>query len=66
MIKEQILNFCESDIMSFCTAESKKQQQNCVFFDKSNSASRCMYFVFNKFCDCLNAQMNTGDNRLIH
>ncbi len=63
MIKEQTINFCKSEIMSVCKADSK-QQQDCIFFEKSNSASRCMYFVFNEFCDSLNAQLNTGDSWL--
>lgn len=65
MIKEQIMNFCKSEIMSVCTAESKKEQQDCIFFDKSKNANRCMYFVFNEYCDSLNAQLYAGDNRLI-
>jgi len=66
MIKEQIISFCKSDIMSVCKADSKKQQQECLFFEKSNCGSHCMYFVFNEFCDSLNAQLYAGDNRLIH
>jgi hypothetical protein len=64
MIKEQIMNFCKSEIMSVCKADSKKQQQDCIFFEKASSSSRCMYFVFNQFCDCLNAQIYAGDHRL--
>ena len=64
MIDRQIINFCKLGIMSICKADSKKQQQDCVFFEKSNSASRCMYFVFNEFCDSLNAQSYAADNRL--
>jgi hypothetical protein len=50
--------------MSICKADSKKQQQDCLFFEKSNCANRCMYFVFNEFCDSLNAQSYAADNRL--
>ncbi len=64
MIKKQIMTFCKSEIMSVCKAENKKQQQDCIFFMKSNSASRCMHFVFNEFCDSLNAQLYSGENRL--
>lgn len=66
MIKDQIMNFCKSDTMSVCTADGIEQQQDCVFFDKSNNASRCMFYVFNEFCDSLNAQLYAGDNRLTH
>ena len=65
MIKEQIMNFCKSEIMSVCTAESNKEQQGCIFFDKSKNASRCMHFVFNEFCDCLNAQLYAGEKQLV-
>ena len=64
MTREQLINFCQSDIMSFCKANSKEQQQDCLFFEKSNCESRCMYFVFNEFCDSLNAQSYAADNRL--
>jgi hypothetical protein len=57
MIKEQAMNFCKSEIMSVCKADSKKQQQDCVFFEKSHSESRCMYFVFNEYCNSLNAKL---------
>lgn len=66
MIKAQIMNFCKSEIMSVCTAESKNQQQDCIYFEKANIESRCMYFVFNEYCDCLNAQLYAGENRLTH
>jgi hypothetical protein len=65
MIKEQIMNFCKSEIMSVCTAERNKEQQDCIFFDKSKNESRCMYFVFNEYCDCLNAQLYAEENHVI-
>jgi hypothetical protein len=40
MIKEQIMNFCKSEMMSVCKADSKKQQQDCVFFERANNAGR--------------------------
>jgi hypothetical protein len=66
MIKEQIMNFCKSEIMSICAADSKREQQDCIFFEKSNNASRCMYFVFNQFCDSLNAQLCAENKRVTH
>ena len=64
MIRQPLINFCKLDVMSICKADSKKQQQDCLFFEKSNCESRCMYFVFNEFCDNLNAQAYAGENRL--
>jgi hypothetical protein len=51
------VNLCELDLISLCSADSKKDQPNCSFYEKSQNASRCMYFIFEKFCDCLNAQI---------
>jgi hypothetical protein len=44
--------------MSVCTADSKKLQTDCSFYEKSQFAERCMYFIFDEYCDCLNAQLN--------
>ena len=53
-------NFCKKDKMSVCTAENSKQQEKCSFFKKSSYEHRCMYFIFDEYCDCLNAQMQTN------
>jgi hypothetical protein len=45
--------------MSVCTAEDAKQQEECCFFVKSSHEPRCMYFIFDEYCDCLKAQMQT-------
>ena len=55
---QQISNLCKSDQMSVCMANSNLEQQNCSFYEKSQHASRCMYFVFDEYCDCLKAQIN--------
>ena len=45
--------------MSVCTAEDAKQQKKCSFFVKSSYEHRCMHFIFDEYCDCLKAQMQT-------
>ena len=52
-------NYCKKDKMSICTAKDSKQQERCSFFEKSSYEHRCMYFIFDEYCDCLNAQIQT-------
>lgn len=52
------VNYCKQEQMSICTAESQKQQVGCSYYEKSQYAERCMYFIFGEYCDCLTAQMN--------
>jgi hypothetical protein len=54
----QVVNFCKKEEMSVCTAENQKEQLGCSFYEKSQFAQRCMYFMFDQYCDCLKAQMN--------
>lgn len=56
-MQQQVVNFCKLGQMSVCTANSKKEQLNRSFYEKSQHASRCMYFIFDEYCDCLRAQM---------
>ena len=51
--------FCKRDIISVCTAGAQEQQKNCRFFQKSTYKNACMYFVFDAYCDCVEAQRNT-------
>ncbi len=44
--------------MSICTADNQNQQVGCGYYEKSQFAERCMYFIFEEYCDCLTAQMN--------
>jgi hypothetical protein len=44
--------------MSICTAENQKQQCGCSYYEKSQFAERCMYFIFEEYCDSLTAQMD--------
>ncbi len=53
-------NYCKKDNMSVCTARDTKQQEKCSFFEKSSYETRCMYFIFDTYCDCLNAQMQSN------
>ena len=57
MIQTNAVNMCKLDIMSQCTAKSKEDQSNCNFYEKAQNASRCMYFIFEEFCDCVKAQI---------
>jgi hypothetical protein len=56
------INFCKTQHMSICSADSRLHQEDCSFYEKSINANRCMYFVFEEYCDCLNAQMNAQNS----
>jgi len=45
--------------MSICTATGGSQQKNCIFYKKSTISDRCMHFMFDEYCDCLEAQIAT-------
>jgi len=57
-MSDQPVNFCQQKQMSICTAENQKQQVDCGYYEKSSYAERCMYFIFEEYCDCLTAQLN--------
>jgi hypothetical protein len=57
------VSFCKTVRMSFCTARSSSRQRNCRFYRKATSADRCMFFVFNEYCDCPDAQRKARENR---
>jgi len=44
--------------MSICTADNQKQQVGCSYYEKSQFAERCMYYIFEEYCDSLTAQIN--------
>ena len=52
------VNFCKQEQMSICTADTQKKQAGCSYYEKSQFAERCMYFIFDEYCDCLTAQIN--------
>jgi hypothetical protein len=51
--------FCKKGLMSICTADSIDKQKKCIFYQKSSNSDKCMYFIFNKYCDCVEAQMTS-------
>jgi len=53
-------NYCKKERMSICTAKDSAQQEKCSFFEKSSYEQRCMYLIFDEYCDCLKAQMQTN------
>jgi hypothetical protein len=57
-MQNQIVNLCRTDHMSICMANSHHHQHDCIFYEKAFNANRCMYFVFDEYCDCLNAQLD--------
>jgi hypothetical protein len=59
------LCFCRNDIMSVCTAENERQQKYCRFYEKSSYSDKCMYLVFDEYCDCLEAQLSTNEKEAI-
>ncbi|MFZ0241959.1 MAG: hypothetical protein WAL90_09960 [Desulfobacterales bacterium] len=53
---EQQLSYCREKMMSVCAAGNGRQQKNCCFYEKANGSERCMYYVFDEYCDSLPAQ----------
>ena len=60
-VKVDKICFCKKGVMSVCTARSVDDQQKCKFYQKSSHSDRCMYLIFGKYCDCLDAQKNTQE-----
>ena len=58
VMQEATTSYCKKKIMSICTAESPQKQQECHYYEQSCHAAKCMYFVFEEYCDCLAAQIN--------
>jgi hypothetical protein len=48
--------------MSICTAADESEQKRCKFYKKSSHSDKCMYFVFDEYCDCLEAQLATRNS----
>ncbi len=52
-------NYCKTTgMISSCTAEDTTNQENCTFYERSSFKNKCMYFIFDEYCDCLKAQMD--------
>jgi len=48
--------YCQKGLVSICTAGSVEEQKKCLFYKKASHSDKCRYFVFDKYCDCLEAQ----------
>ena len=55
-MQDEAVNFCKTEMMSFCAACDNKEQKNCRYYEKSQSIDRCMYYILQRYCDCLEAQ----------
>ena len=58
-VQNEKLCFCKIDIVSICTAASESEQKKCKFYKKSSFSDKCMYLVFDEYCDCMEAQVAT-------
>jgi hypothetical protein len=56
-VQKDNLCFCRNAFMSICTATDESEQMRCKFYKKSSHSDQCMYFVFDEYCDCLEAQL---------
>jgi len=56
MLNEKLC-LCRRDLMSICPAVNESEQKNCIFYKKSTISDRCMHFMFDEYCDCLEAQI---------
>ena len=45
--------------MAVCTANDAKEREECEFYEISSIKNKCMYFIFDEYCDCLKAQMKS-------
>jgi len=52
-------NLCKKGMMSICSADNREEQEGCEFYEKSSIKDKCMYFVFDEYCDCLKAQIDS-------
>lgn len=59
VVLNEKLCFCKREIMSICTADSESDQKSCTFYKMSSFTDRCMHFMFDEDCDCLEAQIAT-------
>ena len=50
------VNLCIAGMMSTCRGETNKEQRDCKFYEKATHENRCMYFIFEEYCDCIEAQ----------
>ena len=50
--------FCKQEIMSRCSANNEQQQKDCRFFRKASYRRGCMHYIFDEYCDSLEAQLS--------
>ena len=50
-------SYCKNEFMSICTAGSVEEQKNCRFYKPSSHSDKCMYYILDKYCDCVEAQV---------
>jgi hypothetical protein len=55
-VQTENLCYCQNGLVSICTAGSVEEQKKCLFYKKASYSDKCRYFVFDKYCDCLEAQ----------
>ena len=55
------VNFCETNVMSFCNASEKNIQKHCRFYGKSSYGDHCMFINYDQFCDNVEAQKHARD-----
>ncbi len=63
MVEGVVVNFCRSGHISCCAAAGQKEQAVCRFYEKARVAERCMYFIFEEYCDCLKAQLDSQSRK---
>jgi len=51
-------SFCKKGTMSVCVAENWSEQKTCKYYEPATQANRCMYWIFDEYCDCLKAQID--------
>jgi hypothetical protein len=58
-VQSDKISYCRKGAMSVCTATSVDEQKKCRYYQRSSYSDRCMYLIFGKYCDCLDAQEDT-------
>ncbi len=53
-----MVSFCKKGMMSVCMAAGDTEQNGCEFYERSSLKNKCMYFIFDEYCDCLKAQID--------
>jgi hypothetical protein len=64
-VQNDVVCFCKREMMSICTAQGHSQQMNCRYYTKSSYNNKCMYYVFDEFCDCVEAQKSTANGMVL-